>query len=729
MSTPMLRLRRVQTLAWLLVAVPIFALLAAALPSNAQPAANATPARLVWQSESPPFAHRGATGPAAFSPDGRSIVTFAGRARNINTFFVWDAATGQLLRRLEPEEKSAGSTYVACYSPDGKYILGTWGTGFASVWEAATGRELFTRKIHGETILSAEFLPDSAHIATGGSDGKVTVTRIADQANVATWSHAELNASAAGSPFGGSGGAIPTTASLDVASDGRILTAHWRATTSVAFVWQVGAAEPAVGIARANQGTTASGRVLESAVFTEDGAHIISAGSRIVPRSETQVTHGPLNVQVLELRKWDAKSGQLLAEYSDPNVHGFGHVEISPDGRTLATLDFGAIHLWRLGENKPFRRIETPGSRTLGGGRFSPDSQRIALGVGNTIQIYDVESGQLLTGGDPSLTPITSVAWNATGSQIALGSANKVEVWDLPGRRRQFSATMGELRGLFSRARNVGGVGFSTDGAHVIAGGTRDDDDSGEAGVIRTWNIGTGALVEEVKPSPESNWVASLLLSFDRRRAIVVFESGAPALYDLANRKSLAIMPAVPYDRHFKAAQFAPDGRRVYVVNYEGEAFRWNPENGDQEAIYTTEWRAVDERGQPPRLPWVEHAAFSPDGRFLVISHRANSQGLPQALAFWDNELRLPIRILRDVPVCRLVISPDSRRLAGIETDTSVPGQLPTDAIHIWDLSTGQELFTLHPQDARATAMAFSPDSKQLLTGFDRGTFAIWDVR
>jgi len=51
-----------------------------------------------------------------------------------------------------------------------------------------------------------------------------------------------------------------------------------------------------------------------------------------------------------------------------------------------------------------------------------------------------------------------------------------------------------------------------------------------------------------------------------------------------------------------------------------------------------------------------------------------------------------------------------------------------TDTIHIWDMATGDELFTLEPQDARATAMAFSPDGKQLLTGFDRGTIAIWDV-
>jgi WD40 repeat protein len=67
--------------------------------------------------------------------------------------------------------------------------------------------------------------------------------------------------------------------------------------------------------------------------------------------------------------------------------------------------------------------------------------------------------------------------------------------------------------------------------------------------------------------------------------------------------------------------------------------------------------------------------------------------------------------------------------VAGVEKNIGVAGQEPSETIHVWDMATGRELFTLQPADARATAMAFSPDSKQLLTGFDRGTFAIWDVR
>jgi len=727
----MLRLHLATSSQRIVVTVAALVTVTIANTCQAQQPASATFARLVWQIESPPFSHRGGVGDVAFSPDGRFLVTFAASPRNQQTYFLWEAATGKLLRRLEPKEISRGGAGSVAYSPDGKLILGGWGLGYVTVWEAATGRELFTKKVHNETVLNAKFMPDSAHMVSCGSDRTIIVTRVADQAVAASWTFSRP--SAAGDSMGLFGASdSPAAASVDVASDGRrVVTAHWKSNSSEAAVWQIGTDTPVVRIEQPNQGTTASGRVFESAVFTKDGAHIISAGARIVPRSSTKLTHGPVNIQVVELRKWDAKTGQLVAEYSAPDVHGFGRIEISPDGQTLATNDFGGIHLWRLGENQPFRYIETPERGSLSrNARFSSDSQRIATGAGNAISIWNVQTGTVVAGGDPSITRITSVAWNANASKFALGRHNAVETWDLSTRRRRFAATMGRPLGPTSSLHDVTGLGFSTDGTQLIAGGTRDDEKTYQAGIVRTWAIASGELQNEASFGIESQGeVDGLILSPDRKQAVIVFQGQAPALFNLSDQKKVAELSGIRSSRDLIVAQFSLDGRFVHVVNRQGEASRWDPAV-NQETFYTTEWRTAAERSGRQQPPWVEHAAFSPDGRVLVTSHRANSQsGTPSALVNWDNEISLPIRVVRDVPPCLLVISPDSRLLAGFEIETNVSGQKPTDTIHIWDLNTGQELFTLQPQDARATAIAFSPDSKQLLTGFDRGTFAIWDVR
>ena len=53
---------------------------------------------------------------AAYSPDGKSIVTASGD----QTARIWDAATGEELRQLTGH---TGSVNSAAYSPDGKTIV------------------------------------------------------------------------------------------------------------------------------------------------------------------------------------------------------------------------------------------------------------------------------------------------------------------------------------------------------------------------------------------------------------------------------------------------------------------------------------------------------------------------------------------------------------------------------------------------------------------------------
>jgi WD40 repeat protein len=201
------------------------------------------------------------------------------------------------------------------------------------------------------------------------------------------------------------------------------------------------------------------------------------------------------------------------------------------------------------------------------------------------------------------------------------------------------------------------------------------------------------------------------------------------AWFNLAEKKLLAELSDISRFRGILAVQFMPDSRSVCVADLNGDVFRWDPSQNGAAGKYVAEWRNDAERGPSPAPARTEHAVFSPDGRFLVTSHRSTySTRAPSALVFWDNELGQPIRVLRNEPVYGLAVSADGRLLAGFEQDVS--GGTPTsDTIRIWNLNSGQELFRLQPSDARATSMAFSPDSKQLLTGFDRGTFAIWDVQ
>jgi WD40 repeat protein len=112
--------------------------------------------------------HSGLVGRAAFSPDGKRVVTasFDGIA------IVWDADSGQLLKPLTGH---MGIVWDAAFSPDGKRIVTAGADRLAIVWDANSGQRLQTLTGHKGMILSAAFSPDGTRIVTASQDHSAQV--------------------------------------------------------------------------------------------------------------------------------------------------------------------------------------------------------------------------------------------------------------------------------------------------------------------------------------------------------------------------------------------------------------------------------------------------------------------------------------------------------------------------------------------------------------------------
>ena len=242
---------------------------------------------------------------ASFSPDGRQIVTTNGDAMAS----VW-TSDGRPLLTLSG---NASGLFSAEFSHDGKRILTTGGDNIARIWDAATGRQLQALTSTASAINFAAFLPDGARVATGSHDAYTTeVWDVASGRLLETLETGGLGSGIALSPD-----------SKRIASIGwDTVTVHDLATGKKMFAFSIGTRHVA----------------LSSIAYSPDGKRIITGE------------------EMGYARVWDATDGAMLFGLNpyDPNsplsrpgpARPIEHVAMSVDGSRILTVGRGAAHIW-----------------------------------------------------------------------------------------------------------------------------------------------------------------------------------------------------------------------------------------------------------------------------------------------------------------------------------------------------------------------------------------------
>jgi serine/threonine protein kinase/WD40 repeat protein/cyclophilin family peptidyl-prolyl cis-trans isomerase len=280
----------------------------------------------------PPLRHTGGVWHAAFSPDGKRVVSAGGD----KTARVWDVTTG---KEVTPPLKHDGDVRHASFSPDSKQVVTASQDATARVWDAASGKELIPPLKPGGGVMRASFSPDGKRVVTaGGGAGQV-------------WD--ATTGEAITPPFKHDSGVLCATFSPD---GKKVVTAS---VDKIARVWDAATGEAVTPpLKHTNRVNNAS--------FSPDSKRVVTASLDNTARI------------------WDATTGE---ELTPPLAHHgwVSHASFSPDGKRVITASWDkTARIWNATTGKELTAsLKHDGE--VGFAIFSPDGKRMVTvrGDGN----------------------------------------------------------------------------------------------------------------------------------------------------------------------------------------------------------------------------------------------------------------------------------------------------------------------------------------------------------
>jgi WD40 repeat protein len=647
--------------------------------------------------------HENAVWTAAFSPDGKVVVT----GGDDRTARVWDAATGRTMHVLRGHLLPVSSVV---FSPDGTRVVTAAGDGTARIWSVGSGKLLHLLLQHpGSTpsaapditgdhdvsVSGAAFSPNGKLVVTAGGDGTARVWNVASGRSVRVLRGGErkIETDVAGADR------VHAVQDARFSSDGkRIVTAGADGT---ARIWDA-------GTGRRLETLSTGADPVRRAAFSPDGTRMLTLGDEVA-------------------RIWDVATHRLLHVLSYPD-DSLTSAAFSPNGRLVVTSEFsGTVGIWSAARGRSLH-VLSGHADAVRSAVFSPDGRLVVTAGGDdaTARIWSVASGADLR----TLRhngPVLAATFSRDGRQVVTaGGDATARIWD---------ASDDDSLRLLRRGDDIAGGAISPDGALLLTTGYVDNTPwlwslstgvrthvlRGHRGALtsasfspdgtllltassdktaRIWRVASGrslrVLVGHRAPLTGAEF------SPDGTRVVTTAEDRTARIWSVASGRSLHVL-AGHHHALVWAAAFSPDGTRVVTAGEDGTARVWNVADGRR--LLTLRAGGDGVRG----------AAFSPDGRLIATAGR---DGL---VMLWDAGSGRRLHVLRGhtSDVYSAAFSPDGTRLVTASGDGTA---------RLWETASGRSLHVLRGHLYPVVTAIFSGDGQLVLTAGRDGTARVWDA-
>ena len=261
---------------------------------------------------------------------------------------------------------------------------------------------------------------------------------------------------------------------------------------------------------------------------------------------------------------------------------------------------------------------------------------------------------------------------------------------------------------------------------------------------IQFWQIESEELVAEL--CEHENRIYSLAFSPKGEYLVSGGSKDEMYVWDIESRKKQHTL--IGHTSSIKAIAFHPDGKRFVTSSRDGTALLWNVETGEQisslplpdtledASLYRGEPEEIEHVLNGANLEWkdnqhMQSIVFSPCGNWIaggLGTWRADA--LINEIRLWDTETLETRMILLQPHGCirpwALVFSPCGKYLA---SGAWWKWGLDKAPIHLWEMSTGENIHTFWGHTSDVQDLAYSPDGNYLASGGYDGTVLLWGMK
>lgn len=375
----------------------------------------------------------------------------------------------------------------------------------------------------------------------------------------------------------------------------------------------------------------------------------------------------------------------------------------SGDGSSLATTsDDGTARIWSItgtgaAETDPTVLRGHDGRVVYAA--WAPDGRRlVTAGMDGTVRVWEAGTGAQLAELDGHTADVRTVAWSPDGTLIASGGSDRTaRLWD--------GATYA-ARGVIDGHRDtVHALAFSGDSG-VLATGS---DDS----TVRLWGVGDASAPTPLGTPLTAHTapVWSVAFSPDSGRLVSASVDGSARVWSVA-RPELPVQVGATLDgagSSVFSATFTPDGRRVVTSGADGVIRIWT--------LPTTVLAGHTGRVIAPSIAAGRMLTGGSDGTLLLWSLQNKEE--PALLASTSTAGRARID--------QIALSPDGR-LAAAATAARTVQIWPIDDRGRFGAAATVRVDTLDQQRVVFAPVAVRAGEQLMLTGDRDASFAIWRV-